>query len=47
MAEEHIQKKLAAIPAANVNGYCYSVDAEEVGTVRCFETLQIEFIQHL
>ncbi len=45
MAEERVQRRLAAILAADVVGYSRMMEADEVGTLARLKTLQTELIQ--
>ena len=45
MAEERVQRRLAAILAADVVGYSRLVEADEAGTVARLKTLQTDLIQ--
>ncbi len=45
MAEKRVQRRLAAILAADVVGYSRLVETDEAGTVARLKTLQAELIQ--
>ena len=45
MAEQRVQRRLAAILAADVVGYSRMVEIDEAGTVGRLMTLQVDLIQ--
>ncbi|MFB9264434.1 adenylate/guanylate cyclase domain-containing protein [Bradyrhizobium erythrophlei] len=45
MGEQHVERRLAAILAADVAGYSRLMGANEVGTLRALKTLQKEVVQ--
>ena len=47
MAEERVQRRLAAILAADVVGYSRLVEPDEAGTIARLKTLQTDLIQPL